>query len=74
MPLMVHLVAHENVSIAGGTLQEQTIRDCKARGESKGFKCTAKSLRQGQAQHGGHLNNVGDGAPLKMTVEGKSEY
>jgi hypothetical protein len=66
--------ARASVSVKRGALREhRAIRDCDARGESKGSKHAAKCQRQGQVQQEVALINR-DGAPLKMNVEGKSVH
>jgi hypothetical protein len=61
------------VSVSRETLQEhKAILDCKAKGESKGSKCTLPKVQGGQAQQE-VARMIGDGAPLKMNIEGKSE-
>jgi hypothetical protein len=65
--------ARASASIARVTLQEhRAIQDCNARGESKGLTCTAKCLRQGRAQQEVAFIDIGNGAPLKTNVKGKS--
>jgi hypothetical protein len=65
-------LAHMNAIVTRGMLREhQAIRYRDTRGESKGPKCSSKSQRQGQEQRQGCLFLI-NGAPLKMSVEGKS--